>query len=158
MKKHLMILIVPIFALLAACSSGPPPAEFTIEMSEFAFSPNTIEVQVGQEVTLHLVNTGALAHELMIGREVVMNNNMAETYAHNLFEGHGPHVEGAEDDHSADMPDDHGFMVLMPAGSDEATVTFTVTEEMVGTWEIGCFTDGGSHYGQGMRGTFVVTP
>jgi hypothetical protein len=37
-------------------------------------------------------------------------------------------------------------------------VTFTVTEEMVGEWEIGCFLLEGVHYDSGMVGKFIVSP
>jgi hypothetical protein len=53
---------------------------------------------------------------------------------------------------------DHSFMVAIPRGGQDATLTFTVTEEMVGEWEIGCFTDRGVHYPQGMAGKFIVNP
>jgi hypothetical protein len=49
-------------------------------------------------------------------------------------------------------------MVTVPENAGEATVTFVVTEEMVGEWEMGCFLDSGSHLQQGMTGKVVVTP
>ena len=53
-------------------------------------------------------------------------------------------------------------MVLLPgsAGGEavETDITFTVTEDMVGEWEMGCFLDGGSHYTSGMVGTLIVNP
>ena len=39
---------------------------------------------------------------------------------------------------------------------DQATVSFIVTEEMLGEWEMGCFELDGVHYDSGMIGTFVV--
>lgn len=162
MKKNLFALLaVPVLALLGACSSGPQPVEFTVEMTEFAFSPNTIEVQVGQEVVIHISNEGALTHELMIGRELIMHDNLPDTYEHNLFEKQGPVMSGGSDGHDMDSmtgDGDHGFMVLIPKDGEAMTMTFTVTEDMVGEWEIGCFSDLGSHYTQGMVGKFIVTP
>lgn len=59
--------------------------------------------------------------------------------------------EGMEDmDHA-------GFVVVLPNGSQDATITFTVTEDMLGEWEMGCFTDDGQHYEGGMKGTLVVS-
>jgi len=62
------------------------------------------------------------------------------------------------------LMDQHpGFMVLLdplsmtPSG--EVTVlTFTVPEDKVGTWTIGCFQEGGQHFDDGMRGTLIVEP
>jgi plastocyanin len=138
-------------------------------MSEYAFSPDQIELQVGQEVTFTIVNVGALEHEIMFGREVMMTDGRPAGYRMDMFES--AHVEpevmmetGMEmgDEHQ-DEEDDHGeeehagFMVYLPAGDDQATMTFTVTEEMVGEWEIGCFELEGVHYDAGMIGTLVVT-
>lgn len=168
--KRVFLLLIFCFgaAMLAACSSSPPPAEFTVEMTEFAYSPDTIEVQVGQEVTIHLVNKGALNHEFMVGHDAMMMEGMPSGFEHNMFEGHEPEVMGANgemmssDEHDSGMEDmegmDHGFMVMVNRDDVEKTLKFTVTEDMVGEWQIGCFSDGGSHYEQGMTGTFIVNP
>jgi hypothetical protein len=37
-------------------------------------------------------------------------------------------------------------------------IKFSVTEDMVGSWEIGCFLDDGGHYDEGMIGSLVVKP
>jgi hypothetical protein len=66
--------------------------------------------------------------------------------------------------YQAPLMDQHpGFMVLLdplsltPSG--EVTVlTFTVPEDAVGTWTIGCFQEGGQHFDDGMRGTLIVEP
>jgi uncharacterized cupredoxin-like copper-binding protein len=157
-------LILSTFALAAfffsACSGSAPPVEFTVEMTEFVYTPDTFEVRVGQEVTFHLINNGALEHEFMVGQNVAMMDGMPGGYEHNMFEGEEPMVVGAGAGHQMEgMEDaDHGFMVAVPKGGEETTLTFTVTEDMVGEWEVGCFTDGGSHYNQGMHGTLTVLP
>jgi uncharacterized cupredoxin-like copper-binding protein len=51
-----------------------------------------------------------------------------------------------------------GFMVVLPEQGDKATITFTVTKDMVGEWEIACFSQDGVHYNAGMEGTFAITP
>ncbi len=139
------------------------PVQFTIEMGEFTFTPNTIEVKVGQDVTLELVNKGALEHELMIGREVKLTNSRPDGYQHEMFDAAKvePMVMGGKEG-SDDMGHGHGsehtgFMVTVPTGSEKATVTFRVTEEMVGEWELGCFSQQGVHYDAGMKGTFIVS-
>lgn len=158
----MLILSLTLSLTLAACNSSAPKKEFTVEMSEFAYSPETIEVQVGDEVVIHLSNKGALAHEFMVGQNMEMEDNAPATFEHNLFEKQGPVMSGGSDDHNMDAMStgghDHGFMVIVPQGGEEMTMTFTVTEDMVGEWEIGCFVDGGSHYMQGMTGKLIVTP
>jgi plastocyanin len=170
---HTLLLITLAALFLTACGGGKPePANITIELTEYQFSPNYIELQVGQEVTLTLVNKGALEHELMIGRQVHMVDNIPAGYQIDMFEQAGmePMVMQAEhtDDHEDDghthangdegHADHMGFMVTVPTGDEEATVTFTVTEDMVGEWEMGCFLLDGVHYQSGMKGKLVVKP
>lgn len=155
-------------ALVTGCSQATPePVSYTIEMSEFAFSPNTIEVQVGQPVTLELINVGALEHEIMFGRNVMMMNNRPNGFETDMFEATGvePHAEmmaastEGEEGHTEEdmhMEDHEGFMVLLPKTGDRSTLTFTPNQDMVGEWEIGCFEQEGVHYDAGMKGTLVV--
>lgn len=181
--------------LLVACgTSTPDPVAYTIELSEYAFSPADLEFQVGQEVTLTLINVGALDHELMIGNHVMESNGQPSSYEKDFFNTGGvtPVVTGGgmlmthgdehdddmdmgedgmetgdddmdmEDDHEDDgddhAADDDALMVMMPVGADTTTVTFTVTEDMVGDWEIGCFELDGVHYTAGMVGSVTVSP
>jgi hypothetical protein len=51
-----------------------------------------------------------------------------------------------------------GFMVTLAKTGDTALMTFPVTKEMVGEWEMGCFELDGVHYTSGMKGKFIVTP
>ncbi len=172
MRAVFLFLLMGLTALLLIGCGGaatPEPVNLTIEMSEYAFSPDHIELQVGQEVTFTIVNVGALEHEIMFGREVMMTDGRPSGYMIDMFEN--AHVEPQmmketgmemEGEHQ-DEEDDHGegehagFMVYLPAGDDEVTMTFTVTEEMIGEWEIGCFELDGVHYDAGMIGTLVVT-
>lgn len=171
-----LILLLGLSIVLAACSSGsaPKPLELTIELSEFAFSPENLEFQVGQEVTLHLVNVGALGHEIVFGQEVAMSDGQPSGYQTDMFDvAHvepevmmveGTHTDGdehGEDEMNMEGEEEHGhagFMVEVPPGDDEYTMTFTVTEDMIGEWEIGCFDQNGVHYTAGMIGALTVSP
>ena len=155
-----------------ACSSSAPgstdqlePVSISIEMTEYAFSPQQIEVKVGQEVTLELVNLGLISHELMIGQEVVRSNNRPSGFQKDLFEI--AHVEpvmvggASAGEHSSDGNGaDHSgsFMVVLPEKGDQASLTFQVTKDMVGEWELGCFEQDGVHYDAGMKGMLFVSP
>lgn len=155
-----LVLLGAIALLLAACAKATPePANFTIEMTEYAFNPSQIELQVGQEVTLNLVNKGQLEHEIMIGRDVMMMENRPSGYTLDFFENAGVEPMVMTE---AEMPmeeEEHqGFMVALPKTGDQATMTFTVTQDMVGEWEMGCFEQDGVHYDAGMKGTLVVSP
>lgn len=157
-----------IVLLVAACSGSAPapsaqlePVSFTLEMTEYAFSPERIEVRVGQEVSLELVNRGDISHELMIGQQVARTNNRPSGFHVDFFEA--AHVEPmlmGPDEPAGGHGSDHSgsFMVVLPDNGDTARVTFQVTEDMLGEWELGCFEQDGVHYDAGMKGTLVVLP
>ena len=174
MKKTIFAVAI-LSLLLAACGSSatPEPVEISIEMSDFAFSPDVVDLKVGQVVTINLTNVGALEHELMIGREIVYADGLPVAYALDYFDGIEPVVEF--DEHSDDMDMEHedsgedhddeaeehgdhqGFMVALEPGQ-EASITFTVTESMLGEWEVGClYGDGSFHYTAGMVGSLTIT-
>jgi plastocyanin len=169
-RKFLMFVLAGLALAAAACSSQPAapaePVSFRIEMSEYAFSPAEIEVKVGQQVTLELVNNGALVHELMIGRDVLLMENRPSGYQVDLFQSAGvePEIlvmdaEAVAGEHGDAHDESHtGFMVVLPENGGSASMTFTVTKDMVGEWEMGCFEQEGVHYTAGMKGKLVVKP
>ena len=149
--------------LLAGCANATPePVSFTVNMTEYKFEPAQIEVEVGQQVTIELVNSGQLAHEIMFGRMVMKDNNRPHSYETDMFEAAHiqptlTHADGSpmEASHEAGH---EGFMVVLEKTGDKAVMTFEVTEDMVGDWEMGCFEQDGVHYDAGMVGTFTVSP
>ncbi len=196
MKRLSIIILLGLAALLlTACSPGQPATpdadgKLVIEMEDFRFMTDNIQLKVGQEVTFILSNEGEKDHELMIGRNVIVDGGTTVGFEHDMFEESPPMVMGggAEMDHAEEgngdmegdaaamegeggdsvdgamddmegMEGDHpGFMVLVPPENEPAMITFTVTEDMVGEWEMACFQGNGSHYDDGMRGKVVVTP
>jgi len=160
-----LVMLVLLSGLMAACSSATPePVSYTIEMSEFKYTPDTIEAKVGQQVTLNLVNKGALAHEVMFGHNVIMTDGHPDGYKEDMFMMAGVEPDVMEpasemgDMGMGSSEDMHScFMVTLPKTGDEASMTFTVTKDMVGEWEIGCFQQEGVHYTAGMVGKFIVS-
>lgn len=164
--------------ILAACSQRPTPEPITltIEMNEFSFTPNTVELQVGQVVTLILENYGQMDHEMMIGQKVLYAGTEPVGYYLDFWHsgettpvvfGGGVLMEHSEtggqmeghDMSNMGAPEEQApLMISMPTGAKTTTVTFTVTEGMVGEWEIGCFELYGVHYVAGMVGKLIVTP
>ncbi|MBI3160088.1 MAG: cupredoxin domain-containing protein [Chloroflexi bacterium] len=180
MKRARLLAGLALLALaLTACAQRPTPepVTITIEMTEYAFTPSEIELQVGQQVTFILENTGQLDHEMMVGQNVHYTGSEPDGYNVDFWHMGGvtPDVMGGgmlmqHDEEGAGEMEGHDMsgmespaaeeplMVFQPMGSDSTTVTFTVTPEMVGEWEIGCFELNGVHYTAGMVGTLVVTP
>lgn len=61
--------------------------------------------------------------------------------------------------------EDEGGMVLLEPGTPDSSeagqfsiMEFTIPDDAVGTWEIGCFQEAGQHYEDGMRATLIVEP
>ena len=109
------------------------------ELDFFEGIADLVEVQLGE---------GAM---LMIDAEMIemdMDEDM------DMEEGMDMDMDGGED---AEHGLDHmGWMVMNAAGSGVTIIEFTVTADMVGEWEMGCFEDNGAHYDDGMRGILIV--
>jgi uncharacterized cupredoxin-like copper-binding protein len=174
-RWHMTLLVVAIALIAAACGGGDDAASadssgsITIELNEFEISPGNITAKVGDTVTIKIKNTGVVPHEWMMGREVENDEGFADGFHQNFF-ADSMSLEVMPMDAAMGMPDmemtettmagmedemAHGFMVMREPG-EEATVTFTVTADQVGEWEMACFVDDGAHYDAGMTGTFTV--
>ena len=177
MTRSTTAMILAVSVLAAACGgggqtsgdSGDPDAHIRVNMTEYGFGSDVIEVRAGQTVEFLLKNSGDLEHEFMIGREVtVAMGGMATGFEHDFFEGLVPIVDPPEavmDMESMDMDDmdmdghhdhHHGFMVVLAPGA-TASLTVTIPDDAVGDWEIGCFLDKGTHWSSGMRATLRIT-
>ena len=159
-KLYAALLLVVAALILAACGGGTPEAvSYDIDMTEYSYAPEKLNFKVGQEVTLNLSNYGQLQHEVMIGREVKKMDNRPAGYTVDMFElaGVEPEVtQVGEPEHEQEEEMHSGFMVALPENG-TATMKFTVTEEMLGEWELGCFEQDGVHYDAGMKGSVSVT-
>lgn len=136
---------------VAATPLFPSSGGTRLAMGEFYFKPGTVTLQAGQQVTIELVNEGAIEHEFMVGRDVHREDNRPEGYKHDFFAGVDIHytIEGGE----LERKPGHGTEIELKPGG-RAVLTFTVPADRVGEWEIGCFVPG--HYEAGMKGKLVV--
>jgi uncharacterized cupredoxin-like copper-binding protein len=162
LATRITLFIGLILSITACAQATPEPFTSTIEMTEYQFIPNSLELKVGQQVTLELVNSGQLQHEIMIGRDVMMVDNRPAGYQVDLFETGGvePVVNTVEEGQMTEMEEEEeahgGFMAIVGVGG-RSSMTFTVTDDMVGEWELGCFEQDGVHYDAGMHGTVTIT-
>ncbi len=175
-NKHWRIgLLVVTLALVGAACGGDDAVTadssgtITIELSEFEISPANITAKVGDTITIKITNSGSEPHEWMMGRDVETDGGFADGFHQNFF-ADSMSLEVMPMDAAMGMPDmdmtdstmagmddemAHGFMVMREPG-EEATITFTITADQVGEWEMACFVDDGAHYDEGMKGTFTV--
>ena len=156
MKRTILVFLAAMTLLaLTACGGGAPaPQEITITMTDFAFTPDSIELVEGQEVTITLVNEGSVEHEILFGK------GDANGFTADLFDHDPSKVEasGGEGFHvgSDEEIEEEGYHVEVEPGA-SGTLTFTVPEGSAGEWVMGCFIDEGAHYAAGMSGTVTIT-
>ena len=142
------------------------PVVIEVTMADFSFSPAVLRIPANRPVTLAFVNTGAVEHEFMAGRnavngdfdadlfanvDVVMGSEDAADHDHADPAAH-EHADPADHAH-ADGQESHGTMVLLGPGT-RSSMTFELPADRRGEWEMACFIPG--HYDGGMHGTVVV--
>jgi uncharacterized cupredoxin-like copper-binding protein len=72
-KSWILLFLIFVTTLLFAC--GPQKVSIDMDMKEYKFIPDTIEVPAEAEVTINLNNVGTLEHEMVImvfGKEVTI--------------------------------------------------------------------------------------
>jgi plastocyanin len=116
--------------LLSACGAGGPSTELNVAMTDFQFTPNTLSVPAGQEITVNASNNGAVVHDI-----VIMN--------------YGTTVGNKYDEE--DTPNIYWKIELQPG--ERMTATFTAPSQ-TGEYQIVCGTKG--HFEAGMIGKLIV--
>lgn len=183
MKKRLSLIALLqtcVLVLSIATSSQAKSNIVRITIGDMYFKPDTIQLKVGQDVEIKLVNQGKLEHEFMVGRAVKMEEDEYETHeeipeAVNVKHEHHEGLHEANAGMSRGFETDffegievvirtengaefmnvpgHGTMVkLKPEG--KAILSFKVPTDHKGEWEMACFVDG--HYEAGMKGLITI--
>lgn len=127
-KRFVLVLLVMIF--LASCGGGPSTT-LDVTMTDFQFTPNTYTVPAGEEITLNIVNNGAVVHNFVIMK---LGTSAGETF-------------DAEDE-----PNVYWQVTDIQPNGDMST-TFTAPAEP-GEYQVVCRTAG--HIASGMIGQLVV--
>lgn len=109
----------------------------TVEMSEFSFSPPSIEVSGGETVTFMIKNTGLIEHEFRLSN--------AHRIEEHIASGHADHEEGAAAGHH----DEAGDVVVLVAPGDSAQLTFQFPDDATIYTDVACLIPG--HYEAGMH-------
>lgn len=131
MKKYLLVLLVLLGLLLAACGGASGPVTtLNIVMTDFKYEPADATVPAGKEITLNLKNEGNVVHEYVIMK---LGQSAGEKF-------------GPEDE------DNIYWEVELDPGK-SVSVTFTAPTEP-GTYEVVCGTEG--HLEAGMKGSLTV--
>lgn len=132
MKKIVAVLLVLMF-LLTACGGNKPSTTLKVDMVEFIFTPAEVFVPAGQEITLTVVNNGAVLHEFVIMK-----------FGQTVGDDFGDEDEG------------NIYWEVEAEPGETVTATFTAPAEP-GEYQVICGTAG--HFMAGMVGKLtVVTP
>ena len=131
MKRTLMALVFILSMALVSCGEQGPTTEINVTMTDFQFTPNQFTVPAGQEITLNVVNTGAVVHNFVI-------MNLGTTAGDAFDDDDDVNIFWQEVD-------------IQPGG--DFNVTFVAPTES-GEYQIVCRTEG--HIASGMVGKLVV--
>ncbi len=148
---------------------GRDPVPGTDYLTEDVYQPFEIDFFAGLDVA---VSGGmAMGFEGMAPMDMGGDGHDESAGAMDMGDGDGGMDmggDGAHDESAGGMDmggeeGHHGAMVMLQPGSlatnepGEATVIeFTVPEDRVGVWQIGCFQEAGQHFEDGMRATLIV--
>jgi plastocyanin len=131
MSKKIAVMGLLLALVLASCAAGAPSTTIDVTTTDFAFTPNTFTIPAGKEITLNVINNGAVVHNFVIMK--------LGTSAGDAF--------GEEDQENVFWEERD----IQP-GSD-ISVTFTAPTEP-GEYQVVCRTQG--HVASGMVGKITV--
>lgn len=131
MKKTLLLAAVLLSLVLASCSGTGPTTTLNVSMIDFQFTPNEFTVPAGQEITLNIVNSGAVVHNFIIMK---LGADAGQAF---------------DDEDQANVYWEE--VDIQPGG--EISTTFTAPTEP-GEYQVVCRTEG--HILSGMIGKLIV--
>jgi len=130
MKRTIFIVAALISILLTSCGHSQPTTSINLSMTDFAYSPNQFVVPAGREITLDIVNNGAVLHNFILM------------------------ITGVSIDHGFDETDEKNIYWKIELAPGESVSTSFMSPYEPGDYLIVCSTPG--HYQAGMTGTLIV--
>ena len=148
MRKTLVLLSgVLLTVVLAGCGGDDAPTggearQIEIDMVDNAYSPDTVEVDRGEQITFVFSNEGTVLHEAYVGTA-------------DDQEAHEAEMAGDDSgmDHDMDDMGSSGSSAIEVEPGDSGELTYTFAD--AGEYLIGCHQPG--HYEDGMRLTVEIT-
>ena len=131
MKRFQYLLIVLLSLALASCGGGGATTTINVTTTDFQFTPNQFTVPAGQEITVNVLNTGAVVHNFIIMK---LGTTAGEAYD--------------EDDDANVFWEE---VDIQPGGDISATFT---APAVPGEYQVVCRTPG--HIASGMIGKLIV--
>jgi hypothetical protein len=135
---------------------GHPDADgrLEVELAIRDFDPDHLYLPTGRELTLTFVNHSDVGHTIAFGRDTVERSGHPAAPAVDMLEGVTVQAEPAA---ALVRPtDDAPYTAFRMETGEQVTVRFTIPEDRVGEWELGCFTARGCYYEGGFRADVTV--
>jgi uncharacterized cupredoxin-like copper-binding protein len=155
------------FSLHAQDATPEPTPVINVTMNEYKFqiegqdADTALQLEAGKEYEMHFKNGGTLKHEVLIGSSAIEIKDGFHHDFNNLI------LSDVEVEISGEM-DGKDFAIGVPGLNEfelnpgqELTIHFTLPEDKVGDWEMGCFVSvnpdapeddpGAGHYDLGMH-------
>ncbi len=130
MKRTILIVAALLSIFLTGCGRSQPTTSLNLSMTDFAYSPNRFVVPAGREITLDIVNTGAVPHNFILMKA------------------------GASPAHDFDETDEKNIYWKIELAPGQSVSTSFTSPSAPGDYLIVCSTPG--HSQAGMTGTLVV--
>ncbi len=159
--------IVPFVALSAPSKQKPDePVSFNISMSEYKYvvegqkEGEAIKLETGKPYRFIFHNMGTGEHEALIGHEPKILGGFKHDFTNNLLEDVETTITNGEEE-SGFTIGAAGFNEFEILVKQTLAIEFTLPDEKVGDWELGCFVSldpnapednpGAGHYDVGMH-------
>jgi hypothetical protein len=167
--RGLFVLLVAVLAALPAAAQiheeDGEPIVYTLAMNDYNFvvegqeAGEGLTLEAGQLYRLVFRNDGLVLHEVLIGRDPSQEGEFTGDYAEHLLAEVLVDVYGVGEAFTFEVVSP-GFLEMELAHGQALAIQFTLTEDHIGAWEIGCFSPldpdapadahGPTHYDVGM--------
>lgn len=141
-----------------------------IDMDDFKFTPNKIQLRIDQKIRIVLNNNSAEHdHGFTVGYGVVTENGFAIGFETDLFEDIEVAVTGPAKmvrsggailtrEGDGDVEETAGGFMVVKAPFSQATIIEFTVPDTFGDFEFASFESGGKYYDDGMKGVIQVFP
>jgi plastocyanin len=150
-----MMLVVAIVGCGGGVEGQPDDGVLQVTMRDYHFDPDQWTIRAGEEVRIVLTNEDDAAHDVSIGRDVVVEDQRPLGYSQDLLANLDFEVSPAHARSRSVSGPPSVLVTVAPAST--VTLTFTPAAEYAGEWEIGCFHSVGCQYNAGLQGTLAIT-
>ena len=160
--------IVPFVALSAPVKqASDEPTTFDINMSEYKYvvegqkEGDAIRLETGKPYRFVFHNIGTLEHEVLIGQEAItITGGFKHDFTNALLEDVETTITNGQDE-SGFTVGASGFIEFELLVKQDLAIAFTLPDDKVGDWDLGCFVSidpksteenpGAGHYDVGMH-------